>query len=118
MTCLIALFEPICGLIEDKLKPNLKGLTGIILSGYLPQQWVFETETEIVTLAIDKEGNANVVNGTTNNPDVTIDIDHKYLSTTLRTKSCPTFSPERSNVTLHTSKGKTAYKYLKQHFGL
>ena len=118
MTCLLELFESICSLIENKIKPNLRGLTGLILIGYLPQQWVFVTEEETVTMAIDKKGNANVVNGAMENPDVTLEFDHKYLSTTLKAQSSPNFPPERSNVTLHTSKGKTAYNYLKQHFGL
>lgn len=118
MTCLIDHFESICSLIENQIKPNLKGLAGIIVSGYLPQHWVFVTEEETVTLTIDKKGNANVVDGAMEKPDVTIEIDHKYLSTTLKAQSSPSFPPERSNVALHTSKGKTAYNYLKPHFGL
>ena len=118
MTCLIEFFESICGLIEEQIKPRLKGFTGIFILGYLPQNWVFITEEETVTLTIDKKGNATVVNGAADNPDVTIEIDHKYLSTVLKTKNTPSFPPEHSNVTLHTSKGKTAYNHLKKHFGL
>jgi hypothetical protein len=118
MTCLLELFESLRSQIEDQIKPNLRGLVGLIVMGYLPQKWVFITEEETVTLTIDKKGNALIISEALANPDVTVEIDHKYLSTALRERCSPDFPPERSNVTLHTSKGKTAYNHLKKHFGL
>ena len=118
MTCLLELFESIRGYIEDQLKPNLRGLIGLMVTGYLPQNWVFVTEEETVTLSIDKKGNAVVISEAVNNPDVTIEVDHKYLSTALRERQKPGFPPERIDVTLHTPKGKTAYGYLRKHVGL
>jgi len=118
MTCLLDLFESNRDYIEDQIKPNLRGLIGLMVTGYLPQNWVFITEEETVTLSIDKKGNAVVIGEAVGNPDATIEIDHKYLSTALRERGRPDFPPKRIDVTLHTSKGKTAYGYLRKHFGL
>lgn len=118
MTCLLVLFESLRPQIEDQVKPNLRGLIGLLVSGYLPQNWVFVTEEETVSVTIDKKGNALVISEAVANPDVTIEIDHKYLSAALEKRSQPDFPPERSNVTLHTPKGKAAYGHLKKHFGL
>ena len=118
MSCLLELFESNRGYIEDQIKPNLRGLIGIMVTGYLPQNWVFVTEEETVTLSIDKKGNAVVISEAVDNPDATIETDHKYLSTALKNMSRPDFPPERLEVTLHTPKGKTAYGYLRKHFGL
>lgn len=119
MTCLKGLFESICFDVECELKPKLSGfLSGAIIRSYLPQHWVFRTEKETITFSVDKNGNATVKTGAGGKPDVTIDIDHDYLSNVLKTRSKPSFLPNRSNIKFHTSKGKTAFNFLKDRFGL
>lgn len=118
MTCIKELFKSLCFEVESELKPNLTGLTGIFVKGFLPQNWVFNTESETVTFSVDTNGNASVMIGNHSTPDVTIDIDHDYLSTALRTRTTPPFQYKQFKITFHTSKGKTAFNYLRKRLGL
>jgi hypothetical protein len=118
MTALKGIFESLCDEVESELKANLSGFRGIFVRGYLPQRWVFKTEKETVTFSVDKNGNTSVKNGAGSKPDVTINIDYEYLSTALTTQSQPSFQPKKNNVKFHTSKGKTAFNFLRDRFGL
>jgi hypothetical protein len=118
MTCLISLFDPICNEIESELKEALKGLFGGIVRNYLPQQWIFKTDLETVTLYVDIDGNTQVKDGLGSTPDVTIDSDHEYLSTILRMRDRPSFPQKWFNVSFQTPKGETAFNFLRGRFGL
>lgn len=119
MTFLVNIFKPICYEVESELKPKLNGFfTGPIVRGYLPQCWVIKTEKETVTFSLDNNGNTSVKTGAGSRPDVTIDIDHEYLSEALATRNQPSFVPKKSDITFHSQKGKTAFNFLRQRFGL
>lgn len=119
MTCLDEIFRPICSDVQNQVKKALKGfITGGIVRSYLPQHWVFITELETVTFAVNSNGNASIISGESQSPDVTIEIDHDYLCTALKTKQSPSFNPRNFNVSFQTQKGKTAFNYLRKHLGL
>ena len=119
MTALKGIFESICYEVEAELKSQLSGfISGAFIRAYLPQEWVFKTENETITFSVDRNGNASVRIGTGSKSDVTINIDHEYLSTALTTRSQPSFQPKKNNVKFHTSKGRTAFNFLKKKFGL
>lgn len=119
MTCIRNLLEPFCSDVENELKPKLRGLlTGAIIGGYLPQNWVFKTEFETITFYVDRKGSASVKDEDSGNPDVTIEVDHDFLAEALKTRIKPSFEPKQLNITCHTQKGKTAFDFLKGKLGL
>ncbi len=118
MTTLINAFEPVRQDAEKETKKNLSGFSAGLLGRYLPQNWYFKTESEIVTLTIDLKGNTTIVNEAIQNPDVTIEIDHDYICTALTSRKKPSFQPKFFNVTTHTKKGRIAFPFLKSRFGL
>src|SRR2546430_17655263 len=54
--------------IEAQLKPNLQGIFGGVIRGYLPQAWAFKTDAETVTLSVDSHGNVSLRSGGSLNP--------------------------------------------------
>ena len=119
MTELEDLFQPICEEVRKELKKVLGGiLTGPIVKGYLPQDWVFATEDETVAFSVDKKGNAMVLQGGSDVPDVTIHIDKKYLAAALKYRKKPKFECLFYEVKFHTGKGETAFGYLRKRLGL
>lgn len=119
MSCLKELFEPICQEVEKELKKVMKGLlTGPIIKGYLPQDWVFITEHETITFSVDKKGNAITTEGASQAPDVSISIDHDYLAAALKDRKKPDFDYKKFEVKFHTGKGETAFNYLRKRLGL
>ena len=119
MSCLKESFVPICGEVEKELKKVLKGLlTGPMVKGYLPQNWVFVTETETVTFSVDRKGNASATEGGSESPDGAITIDHAYLAAALKDRKKPDFEYTRFETIFHTGKGETAFNYLGKRLGL
>lgn len=119
MSELMEIFESLCPEIEKELKPKLNSiLLGPFIKGYLPQQWVFRTEKETVTFSVDKKGIASVKEGEVKEPDVTIEIDHEFLVAALKSRSQPEKSPEKNEIEFHTTKGETAFNFLKKQLGL
>jgi len=119
MSCIESLLKGICPEIEARVKPNLNGLAGFIIQGYLPQVWRFETEKEKVTLVVDSKGGAFVTMSIPSQVDVTVRWKHDLLATALRTRSREFIPPnEAPEVLLHTGKGKSAYGYLRQRLGI
>src|SRR5207302_10745522 len=49
--------------IEAQLKPNLQGIFGGVIRGYLPQAWAYKTEAVTVTLSVDSHGNVSLRSG-------------------------------------------------------
>jgi len=119
MTSLIDTFAPLCSEVEREIKKALSGiLTGVFIRGYLPQNWIFKTENETITFSVSSTGDTSVMTGASDSPDVTIEIDHDYLVSAIQNRSQPSFKPQRFEISLHTPKGKTAFNYLRDRFGL
>jgi len=113
------LLTELCEEIERQVKPNLRGLKGLIVTGYLPQVWVFETEYGASSLFLDTEGNARVFPGAERDRDVTIQWKHDALVSVLESRSRGSVSDgDYPNVFVHTDKGRAAFNYLKKYVGL
>ena len=113
------LLEQICPEIETQLKPHLRGLSGPLVSSYLPQNWVFETEIESCTLFVDTEGNARVLMNSGPDRDVTVQWKHNSLLALLESRSVGSVqSGDYPNIIAHTHKGRTAFIMLRKRFGL
>ena len=118
MSCISGLLGQVGTEVEAQLRPVLGGLTGFLVSGYLPQSWVFATETEVVTFHVDSRGHASVVEGRAQNPDVSIETSHAMLSAALRTRNASSVPKGPLNIIPHTSKGKAAFQFLRGKLGL
>jgi hypothetical protein len=118
MTQLTDVFQPICQEVQTKLKGVLRGLFGGMVKGYLPQKWIFRTDSETVTFSVAKAGTASVEAGEGSPPDVIITIDHDYLLEALKTRRRPGFQPRNINVEFKTGKGQTAFNYIGKELGL
>ncbi len=118
MTCISGLLQGICPEIAAQLKPNLSGLFGGVVRGYLPQAWAFVTESETVTLQVDTGGNASVMSGRSAQPDVLIETSHAVLSAALRTRNAASVPKGPVKVTPLTPKGGTAFRFLRGRIGL
>jgi len=113
------LLTGLCEEIEKQLKPSLSGLKGLLVRGYLPQKWVFETEYGECTLVLDAEGNARVFPGPDHNRDVTIRWKRDSLLSVLESKSRGSISDgDYPDVLVQTEKGRAAFNYLKKNIGL
>jgi hypothetical protein len=109
----------LCEEIERQVKPNLRGLMGLLVHGYLPQVWVFETENGSWTLFLDTEGNARVFPGTDQDRDVTIRWKHDSLVSVLESRSRSSVSDsDYPDIFVQTEKGQAAFNYLKKEIGL
>ncbi len=118
MSCIESLLGQVSGEVEAELKPRLRGFQAFLIAGYLPQAWVFVTESDVVSFFVDSQGNASVASGKARTPDVTIETSHALLSTALRTRN-PALVPRGPlKVTPHTTKGRTAFQFLRGRLGL
>lgn len=118
MTCILELVGRISPEIEARLRPHLRGLGGFLVAGYLPQVWVLSTDEETVTLHVDGQGDAEALTGRAPNPDVTITTTHAALSTVLRTRNRAAVPQAPLQIKAHTAKGRTAFRFLRNRFGL
>jgi hypothetical protein len=118
MTSLVPLLESVARDIQPQVKSQLGGFFGGMVRAYLPQTWVFRTEREVASLSVGQDGEVTVATGAAANPDVTIEVPHDRLVTALKTRSREKVPPGPITVTPHTSKGKTAFEYLRSRVGL
>lgn len=118
MSCLEGLMAQVARDVEGQLKPQLTGLFGGVIRGYLPQVWVFETDDGTVSLTVDKQGIARAAPGAMPAPDVTVRTTHARLRTALATRSREAVPPGPLTVTPHTEKGRTAFGVLAKRLGL
>ena len=119
MDSIAGLLGSLCPEIESQLKPNLRGIRGMIVQAYLPQVWVFETETETATLVIDVHGNAHAEAGAEPRGNVTIRWKHDFLAAVLRTRSHASAPGGiRPTIMFHTPKGRKAFTFLRRRLGL
>lgn len=108
---------------ECRLKPEMNGLRGLIVRSYLPSVWVFSTEKESATLLISVMGNMHVHQGRPPEADMEIDVEiewtHELLKAVLRDRgrsSIPEFAYPK--IYARTTKGRQAFNFLKDQFGL
>lgn len=104
--------------IEAELKPRLSGLFGGMLRGYLPQVWEFRTEREVVALRVGPDGSSEVRPGPSDTADVTVEIPEAVLRRALTERRRDAIPPGTAKVTARTSKGRTAFDFLRSRFGL
>ncbi|MCK4445396.1 MAG: hypothetical protein KAW09_12685 [Thermoplasmata archaeon] len=116
MACIEGLLRDRLSNAQRRLKSAVGGLFGATVRGYLPQTWVIITDAESLTIHADKKGNMNLRRGQASRRDGTIKIGHDHLSEALRNKTpAPSGSYE---VTFQSKKGRTAFNFLRRHFGL
>jgi len=114
-----SLLGDLCPEVERQLKQNLRGIRGMFVQGYLPQMWVFDTETETVTFTVDSQGNAQVRQGAFQSPDVVIRWKHDLLASVLRTRNRASVPGGIHPIFMfHTAKGRAAFNYLRGRLGL
>ena len=104
--------------IEPEVRSRLQGLFGGFVRAYLPQAWVFVTESETATLRVDVRGSVTVVPGATDAPDVTVELSVARLRAALTSRRPSAGTTGKISVTPHTSKGKAAFDYLRDRVGL
>lgn len=110
---------PVCPEVETQLKPHLSGLFAGIVRGYLPQAWNFTTERGNATLLVDMDGNAEVVDGAPGTIDVSIRWGQPQLEWAIIGRgSGPRPPGPDPTIKVHTSKGKTAFGFLRSRFNL
>jgi len=113
------LLTDLCEEIEKQIKAGLRGAIEMLVIGYLPQVWVFETEIGACSLFIDTEGNARVFPGADKDRDVTIRWRHEALTKVLQSRSRNSLEPgDYADVLVHTDKGRAAFNYLRKEIGL
>lgn len=88
---------------------------------YLPQTWLFISETGRASLFVDVDGAARVVEGNFGTPDVSITWTDQafYAALVLRNRSqIPPSSPSEPSVQKLTQKGGAAFDFLRERFNL
>ena len=119
MSCIIGLLDGVCAEIESQLRPRLSGFQRFLIGQFLPQIWVFETEDQVVSLVVDRQGNAFTQAMNRGDRDVTIRWKHEYLASVLKFRSTACVPQgERPTITFHTPKGRTAFDFLRRRLGL
>ena len=117
MTCIVGLLARLTPEVEAQLKPNLIGLAGLLVRGYLPQVWVFDTGTERAFLIVDTNGNVRVGSETVEPSDVLVTTAHDTLSTALEAANGlrSRDSVIRGQITprFYTTKGEIAFNFLR-----
>jgi hypothetical protein len=118
MACIAKLLENLRPEVESGLKPYLGGFIGAVIRTYLPQTWVFVTETEAATFYVACSGDTVVYPQAADRPDVTIVVDHAVIFSALSTRDSSLVPAGRREVRFQTQKGRTAFNFLRSRFGL
>jgi len=104
--------------VQDEVQPRLRGFLGGIFRAYLPQSWVFRTEQGVASLTVDQAGQVSVLDAAASAPDVTVEVGHERLRAALATRRRDGLPPGPLSVTPHTTKGRTAFDYVRPRLGL
>jgi hypothetical protein len=104
--------------LEAQLKPQLKGAFGGLVRAYLPQTWVFVTESETASLIVGADGSARALQGAAPHPDVLVETGHARLVLALTTRDKSKVPPGVTKVTPKTEKGRTAFQFVRSRLGL
>jgi len=122
MACIETLLSRLGPTIEAQIKPNLKGIRGLVVRGYLPQVWVFDTGAEIASLVVDNSGNVRASSGTIQPTDILITATHDLLSSALEAanglRSRDSVIRGPIDPQFFTTKGQTAFNFLRGKLGL
>jgi hypothetical protein len=118
VTCIEELLAKVGRDVQPEIQSRLRGFFGGMVRAYLPQTWVFVTEQGTASLQVDRAGVVTVTSGALRTPDVTVEIGHDRLKAALSTRRREAVPPGPMTVTPHTSKGKTAFAYLRERVGL
>jgi hypothetical protein len=118
VSCLEELLGKVGRDVQPELESRLRGFFGGMVRAYLPQTWVFVTEAGTASLHVDRAGTVTVSSGALPSPDVTVEIGHDRLRAALLTRRKDAVPPGELTVTPHTSKGRTAFAYLRDRLGL
>lgn len=112
------LLERMAPEVQSQVKSALSGiLTGGIVRNYLPQEWVFRTEVETLTFHVDQRGDARILDGPSDRPDVTIKAPQEDLEAILGEQRIPPGADQRVEVVYHTRKGRAAWNLLRRRLG-
>jgi hypothetical protein len=114
---LVELLAPMSPRVEAELKPRLQGFLGGIIRAYLPQHWVFETETEKATVTIAKDGGVSVAPGAVDQPDVTVRAPRSQVEAIAKGGPPPARRPDDVQVAAHTARGRAALEQVRKRFG-
>jgi hypothetical protein len=115
---LVELLASIAPDLEQRVRAQLSGFTAMFVRPYLPQRWVFVTESETASLVVDTTGGVTAVAGIAAPPDVTLEIGLERLRIALTTRRKELVPPGPLKVTPHTSKGETTFQFLRSRLGL
>ena len=118
MSSTLSLLEKAGKEVEWQLKPQLAGVFGGIIRGYLPQTWVFETEEGAMSLHVEKDGRVTVVSGALPDPDLTVKARDAALATALRERRRAGLAPGAISATPHTEKGRMAFQFFRSRLGV
>ncbi|MCI4326238.1 MAG: hypothetical protein L3K16_01170 [Thermoplasmata archaeon] len=118
MTTLLELLASVAPDLEARVCAQLTGFTAMLVRPYLPQRWVFVTESETASLVVDPTGRVSAVAGVAAPPDVTLKIPFERLRVALTTRNRDLVPPGPLEVIPHTSKGQTAFQFLRSRLGL
>jgi hypothetical protein len=118
MSCLGPILARYAEEITGRVAPHVRGPFGGLLRGYLPQHWVIEADSEVFTLQLDTSGRCSVQAGRVASPDVTLRVGHDRLRAALERRDPAQVPPGPFSATFHTSKGETAYRFLRSRLGL
>ena len=119
MTCIEGLLRDSGPALETQVRSRLEGFLGAMLRSYLPQTWVFRTETEIASLEVDEKASVRVSPGARTPADVTIEVGHERLRRALTGRRGSSGGDGGAvHVTAHSAKGRAAYGLLRARLGL
>jgi len=115
---LLELLSTVAPDLERRVKAQLVGFTAVFVRPYLPQRWVFVTENGTASLVVDPSGTVTAVEGVAAPADVTVKVGFERLRIALTTQKKELVPPGPLEVTPHTSKGQTAFQFLRSRLGL
>ncbi len=108
--------------VTDELQSYLQNpMAATMVRSYLPQTWLFISETGKGTLFVDVDGIARVFEGSFGAPDVSITwTDQAFFATlVLQNRSAVALgTPKEPAVQRLTQKGGTAFDFLHGRFNL
>jgi hypothetical protein len=104
------------------IEPQVKPFT-LFIGGWLPQHWVFNTESGSSTLVVEKTGDSRGLLGASPTPDVTVNWTDAQLDAAFTValtngdrNTVPRNPPPR--IETHTKKGRDALSMLGKRLGL
>jgi len=118
VTCTAKALTTAAPSLEKEVRSRIGGFLGGLVRAYLPQTWVFRTEEDVASLVVEADGHVTVAPAALPDPDVTVELPHGELARMLAAHRERPPDPGRVKVTPHTTKGRTAFDYLRGRLGL